>query len=284
VRLLCPIILILFSAVDRVWHNLSLSDWIAAEFIRHDLPGLSATGSQQPPEEPCRGSTITLGLKIHIDHIAILIYGSPKVMLLAVYFDEDFVDVEGVPITSVLSFQTPGVQSTELDTPETDRLATDSNATFSEEILDIPVAEIKAIVEPDGVADDIGRETVALICIHEPILSIPAVSLAIPAFLFQGLWLILLSLDLHFYHTKDMKLILPPALIGVGILTYSLEQFGGVFSYLGIFNVPLQASWLVWLLAFSWCLLRLERRKKLALTHRETGLFSGLLIVIMLSI
>jgi hypothetical protein len=104
------------------------------------------------------------------------------------------------------------------------------------------------------------------------------------AFLFQGLWLILLSLDLHFYHTKDMKLILPPALIGVGILTYSLEQFGGVFSYLGIFNVPLQASWLVWLMALSWCLLRLERRKELALTHRETGLFSGLLIVIMLSI
>jgi hypothetical protein len=36
------------------------------------------------------------------------------------------------------------------------------------------VAEVEAIVEPDGVADDIGWEPVALISIHGPILSISA--------------------------------------------------------------------------------------------------------------
>ena len=36
------------------------------------------------------------------------------------------------------------------------------------------MAEIEAIVEPDGIADDIGRESVAFVCVHPPILSISA--------------------------------------------------------------------------------------------------------------
>jgi hypothetical protein len=34
------------------------------------------------------------------------------------------------------------------------------------------VAEIESVVEPDGVRNDIWRESVALICIHQPIVSI----------------------------------------------------------------------------------------------------------------
>ena len=33
------------------------------------------------------------------------------------------------------------------------------------------MAKIEFIVEPDGVADDIWRESVALVCNHQPILS-----------------------------------------------------------------------------------------------------------------
>ena len=36
------------------------------------------------------------------------------------------------------------------------------------------VAEIEAIVEPDGVADDIWWESMAFVSIHSPILSISA--------------------------------------------------------------------------------------------------------------
>ena len=42
------------------------------------------------------------------------------------------------------------------------------------------VTEVEAIVEPDGVADDVGWESVTLISIHEAILAISAVNLAIP--------------------------------------------------------------------------------------------------------
>ena len=47
----------------------------------------------------------------------------------------------------------------------------DSDATFGQQILDISMAEIESVVEPDGVGNDMGSESVALVYIHGPILS-----------------------------------------------------------------------------------------------------------------
>jgi hypothetical protein len=41
---------------------------------------------------------------------------------------------------------------------------------LSQEIFDIAVTEVEAIVEPDSVADDIGRETVSFVGIHPEII------------------------------------------------------------------------------------------------------------------
>ena len=93
-------------------------------------------------------------------------------MLLTVDLDEDFIDVEGIAAALMLSFQTAGIDGSELDTPESDRFPRDTNAPFSEQIFDIPVAQIEAIAEPDGVADDVRRDSMSLVCIEHPILSI----------------------------------------------------------------------------------------------------------------
>jgi hypothetical protein len=45
-RLLCSIILILLSAVDRFWDQFALSNAIAAQFVGNDLPRLAAMASQ----------------------------------------------------------------------------------------------------------------------------------------------------------------------------------------------------------------------------------------------
>lgn len=104
------------------------------------------------------------------------------------------------------------------------------------------------------------------------------------AFIFQGLWLVLLAIDLHLHHTEDKKIIIPPFLIGVGILTYSLEQFGGVFSGLGFINIPLQGAWLIWLLAFSWALINATKRKKIYLTFKEAlGYTWGFVVLVFLA-
>ena len=73
-------------------------------------------------------------------------------MLLAIDFDEDFIDVERITIAPVLPFQSAGINGPEFDTPETDRFSGYGDAPFSEQIFNIPVAQIEAVVQPDSVA------------------------------------------------------------------------------------------------------------------------------------
>ena len=44
-------------------------------------------------------------------------------MLLAVDLHKDFIDEESVAVATVLSLQAAGIDSSEFDTPETDRFA-----------------------------------------------------------------------------------------------------------------------------------------------------------------
>lgn len=48
------------------------------------------------------GSHEPLSLKIHINHITILIHGSPQIVLLTIYLDEDFINEECIAIATVL--------------------------------------------------------------------------------------------------------------------------------------------------------------------------------------
>ena len=63
---------------------------------------------------------------------ALLVNSPPQVVLLAVNFDENFIDVERVAIASVFSLQAAGINGTEFDAPKTDCFATDSDTSFSE--------------------------------------------------------------------------------------------------------------------------------------------------------
>jgi hypothetical protein len=91
-------------------------------------------------------------------------------VLLAIDLHEYFIDVKGIAITLMLSLQSSSVYSSEFDAPQPDAFVTDSDAAFSEQIFNISVAEIEAIVKPDGVTDDVRRESVALVCIHPQIM------------------------------------------------------------------------------------------------------------------
>ena len=85
---------------------------------------------------------------------------------------EDFIDVEGIAEAAVPPFQSACINGSELDTPEAYRFSGYSDASFGEQIFNIAMAEVETIVEPDSVADDVRWESVALVSIHAPILSI----------------------------------------------------------------------------------------------------------------
>jgi hypothetical protein len=73
------------------------------------------------------------------------------------------IDEEGIAIASVPPFQPAGINGTELDAPKTNRFSADRDASFSEQVFNVAVAQVEAIIEPDSITDDVGWESMALI-------------------------------------------------------------------------------------------------------------------------
>jgi len=69
-------------------------------------------------------------LKIHIDHLTILITSPPQIMLFALDLDEDFIDVEGIALPSVLPLQAAGINCSKLDAPKANCFAADRDTSF----------------------------------------------------------------------------------------------------------------------------------------------------------
>jgi hypothetical protein len=160
--------------MNSVWHHLPVSNWITTQFIRHDLPGLASMRPQQSPEEPLCSRPIPASLQKYINDLTILINCPSQRLPLAIDLDENLVDVKGVALALMLLFQAPGLFGSKVDAPEPDGLVANDDATFSQEIFDIPVAEVEAITEPDRVTDDCRRKPVTSVSIHGPILAISA--------------------------------------------------------------------------------------------------------------
>ena len=116
-----------------------MSHTVDSQFVRHNVPGLS-----------------------------VLIHSTPQILLLAIDFYEDFIEVERIAITTMSLLEPTSVSSAKLDTPESDGFVADTNASFGEQVLDITITEVKSMVEPDRVTDDIGRKSVTLVSISSP--------------------------------------------------------------------------------------------------------------------
>jgi len=129
-RLLYPIVGVPISDMDCFRDYLTMGDWITSQLIRHDLPELSAMISQQTLEKPLCCRSVPPGMQINIYHFAILVNSCPQVMLLAVNLHEEFINEESIAVALVLPLQSARIDSPEFYTPEADRFAADSNASF----------------------------------------------------------------------------------------------------------------------------------------------------------
>jgi hypothetical protein len=69
---------------------------------------------------------------------------------------EAFINVESVTVASVFSLKPSGVKRSGFDTPQADRFPGKDDVSFGQDIFDIAVTEVEAIVEPDGIGNDIG--------------------------------------------------------------------------------------------------------------------------------
>ena len=74
-------------------------------------------------------------------------------------------DLASVPTGTPTGFpfpQFPGDRWAEFLAPVTDGFMTELNSALEKEFFDVPVAECKTVLEPDGVLDDAFRETMAV--------------------------------------------------------------------------------------------------------------------------
>ncbi len=84
-------------------------------------------------------------------------------MLPALNLDQGVINKESIAVTLVPAPKSPSLLRAEFDTPPSDRLVADPNTALGHKILDIAVAQIEAMIEPDNVLNDRGRKSVAFV-------------------------------------------------------------------------------------------------------------------------
>ena len=118
---------------------------------------------QQFPEEPQRGAPIPPRLHQDVERVAVLVDSSPQVLLATVQGDEQLIEMPRVSEAPAPVPEPSGIRAAERATPPSDRLIGDRDAPLREEVLHITKAEAKAKVQPDGVSDDVGWESIAVV-------------------------------------------------------------------------------------------------------------------------
>ena len=103
------------------------------------------------------------------------------------------------------------------------------------------------------------------------------------AFWFEFLWMFLFSTSLLArpdIFPKYMARIGQG--LGIGMLVYSMEQFGGMFSTLGPLNMIVHTAQLGWLLSISFCLFNVQSDKQGKLTFVQEAASAGLFAILVI--
>ena len=98
-----------------------------------------------------------------IQRNAILIDSTLEIMLHALDLDENLIKMPLISGPWPTTSQTIGKIRTELLAPALYRLVGDIDATLSQDQLNIPQAEAERVVQPDGMADDLGGEPTTIV-------------------------------------------------------------------------------------------------------------------------
>lgn len=104
------------------------------------------------------------------------------------------------------------------------------------------------------------------------------------AFWFEFLWMFLFSTSLHSKpQVFPNYLARTGQVLGIGMLIYSLEQFGGVFSLLGPLNMIVHTAQLAWLIAIAFALFNVGKASQSRLTTIQKSASIGLFIILLIA-
>jgi hypothetical protein len=201
--------------VSHIAEHPSHSRRVASQFVSNDLQWFGTLATQESSKESLCRTLITMRLNQNIEDVAILIHGTPEILLLAIDSNKDLIQIPVVAEPSLSSLQFPGIVRTELLTPLSNRLIRDDDSTFGEKILDISETHAEAMVGPDRIADNLARETIAgvtrRIAFHETSFSgfVPELTMPLAVLNPRAGWLSLEIPCLHLLEILDQNKITP---------------------------------------------------------------------------
>ncbi len=143
------------------WEDLSVGRPVASKLVGNELPWWAPLVFQDLPKEALSGSPVSVVCDQNIQDVAVLVYRSPKIMAFAADCDEHFVHVPDVTEPPLSPPQSAGVLGSKLPALGSNGFVGYGDATLSEQVLDISKAQSEAMVQPDGMADDLAWKAVA---------------------------------------------------------------------------------------------------------------------------
>jgi hypothetical protein len=99
----------------------------------------------------------------NIQKVAILINGSPQIVNAAIDLKEHFIKMPLVPRPRRFSSLVVSINLAELEAPFSDRLIAESDTAHREHLFNIAEAQGEAEVQPNGMTDDLGRESMTMV-------------------------------------------------------------------------------------------------------------------------
>jgi hypothetical protein len=163
------------GAVDHGRHHRAACGRVAAELVRDQPTWDTALAPQELPEESGGGSLIPSRLYEDVDDVAVLVHNAPQILLASLNGHEQLVQMPGVTHPTPAVPKTSRVRQAEPQAPLPNGFIGDRDVPSGEQVLYIAEADPEPVVEPDGVADDFGRESIAVIAgnraRHPPTLS-----------------------------------------------------------------------------------------------------------------
>ena len=135
---------------------------IASQLVGHETARFQSLTLEEFPKESTRRTPVSPGLHQDIDQVTILIHRAPQILALTMDPHEHFVQEPRISESTLTSLQPPCVVGPERLTPVPNRLLGDRDTPLSKQVLDIAETQAEPVVEPDGVTDDLGWESVSV--------------------------------------------------------------------------------------------------------------------------
>ena len=162
-RHLGAVVRILLGAMDHRWHHGAAGGGVAAQLVGDQPTGETPLFLQEFPKEPHRGPPIPSRLHQDVEHVTVLVDGAPQVLLATIDRHEELVEVPRIAQRTAALPESSRVGAAEGAAPLPNRLLGDRDAALGEEVFHSTKTQVEAKVDPNGVGDDFGRESISVV-------------------------------------------------------------------------------------------------------------------------